>query len=132
MGWHLPSDAEWNALMKFVNPSCSDNSNCAIAGTKLKATSGWDWNNWQDISGNGTDDYGFSALPGGYGYSYGGSNGGFSNDGHLGIVGYWWSTGVNYNNNYTYFWYMGYDQKSTSYNSYPNGYYFFSVRCVKD
>jgi len=48
--------------MKYVNPDCSDNSGCAGAGKSLKATSGW--NN----SGNGTDDFGFSALPGGYGY----------------------------------------------------------------
>jgi len=48
-GWHLPSDAEWTTLADFVggNPQ-----------TKLKATSGWG-------SNNGTDDYGFSALPGG-------------------------------------------------------------------
>jgi uncharacterized protein (TIGR02145 family) len=35
-------------------------------GTKLKAVSGWINN------GNGTDEYGFSALPGGYSNSYGG------------------------------------------------------------
>jgi len=52
-GWHLPSDAEWTQLTNFVGGE--DN-----AGTKLKAKSGW-LNN-----GNGTDNYGFSALPGGY------------------------------------------------------------------
>jgi len=31
-GWHIPSNADWNVLMKTVNPSCSDNSNCAGAG----------------------------------------------------------------------------------------------------
>jgi hypothetical protein len=40
-GWHLPSSAEWNVLMKFVNPSCTDNNGCDGAGTKLKATRGW-------------------------------------------------------------------------------------------
>jgi len=79
-GWHLPSDAEWNTLMKFVNPSCSDNSHCNGAGTKLKATSDL----WRS-NGGGTDDYGFAALPGGYGDSYDGSfgSGGKSGD--------WWS-----------------------------------------
>jgi hypothetical protein len=38
----------------------------------LKATSGW--NNYNGQSGNGLDEYGFSALPGGYGDS-GGSYG---------------------------------------------------------
>jgi len=57
-GWHLPSDAEWTLLENAVGGS-------SVAGTKLKATSGW-YNN-----GNGTNEYGFSALPGGGGYSGG-------------------------------------------------------------
>ena len=65
-GWHIPSSADWYALVKFVNPNCSDISInkilCANAGIKLKAASGWS-------SGNGTDDYGFSVLAGGFGYS---------------------------------------------------------------
>jgi uncharacterized protein (TIGR02145 family) len=76
-GWHLPSNAEWNVLMKSVNPSCVDNSNCDGAGTKLKATSGWNG------SVTGTDELGFSALPGGYGSS----NGSFGN---VGGGGSWW------------------------------------------
>jgi uncharacterized protein (TIGR02145 family) len=53
------------------------------AGTKLKATSGW--NDYNGSSGNGTDEFGFSALPGG------GSalSGGFSN---VGDFGSWWSS----------------------------------------
>jgi len=50
-GWHLPSDAEWSTLTNYVG---SDE------GKKLKSTSGW------NSSGNGTDAYGFTALPGGY------------------------------------------------------------------
>ena len=48
-GWHLPSKDEWNTLMTTVG---SD-----TAGKKLRARDGWD--------SNGTDDFGFSALPGG-------------------------------------------------------------------
>jgi len=51
-GWHLPSRAEWNTLVDYVGGS---------AGKKLKSTSGW----------NGTDNFGFSALPGGGRYSDG-------------------------------------------------------------
>jgi uncharacterized protein (TIGR02145 family) len=50
-GWHLPSDTEWTQLTDFVGSN---------PGTKLKAKSGWNSN------GNGNDDYGFSAFPGGY------------------------------------------------------------------
>jgi len=55
-GWHLPSEAEWNVLINYAGGSTA-------AGTKLKATNGW--NDYEGESGNGTDDYGFSALPGG-------------------------------------------------------------------
>ena len=78
LGWHLPSDDEWQVLVIF-------GGGFDVAGTKLKATNGWDSNNWDKISGNGTDDYGFSALPGGcfcvgYGFL------------KVGKIGYWWST----------------------------------------
>jgi uncharacterized protein (TIGR02145 family) len=69
-GWHLPTQAEWNTLRTAVGGS-------ATAGTKLKAISGW----WD---GNGTDAYGFAALPGGRGYE----DGYFSDAGSLGR---WWS-----------------------------------------
>ena len=69
-GWHLPSDAEWTALTSYVGTN---------AGTKLKANSAL-WNS----NGKGTDDFGFSALPGGGGYS----SGSFVN---VGDDGNWWS-----------------------------------------
>ena len=56
-GWHLPNDTEWIALASFVEK----NSNCSnCAGAKLKANSSL----W--VSGKGTDNFGFTALPGGY------------------------------------------------------------------
>jgi len=116
-GWHIPSSADWNVLMKFVNPSCYDNSSCAGAGTKLKATSGWGSN------GNGQDTYGFSALPGGSGYS----DGSFSD---VGDCGYWWSSSES-NANYAY--------ARGMYSSNEGAYYYsinkddlFSVRCLQD
>jgi uncharacterized protein (TIGR02145 family) len=80
MGWHIPSGADWNVLMKSVNPNCSDNTTCEIAGTKLKAASGC----YND--GNGTDDYGFSGLPVGEAVNL---NGTFYS---FGLYGTWWST----------------------------------------
>ena len=53
-GWHLPSNEEWTALTDFVGGA-------ATAGTKLKARDGW------NEDGNGTNDFGWSALPGGSG-----------------------------------------------------------------
>jgi uncharacterized protein (TIGR02145 family) len=77
-GWHLPSQSEWDMLWQIIG--------WAIAGRTLKATSGW--NNRDDgSSGNGTDDYGFSALPGGMGGSSIGS-------GCIDLYsrGYWWTS----------------------------------------
>ncbi|MDR0517359.1 MAG: hypothetical protein LBH25_09995 [Fibromonadaceae bacterium] len=53
-GWHLPSGTDWNVLMKFVNPSCSDNKSCDGTGIKLKAKSGW--KDDRGKSGNGTSE----------------------------------------------------------------------------
>jgi uncharacterized protein (TIGR02145 family) len=116
-GWHLPSDAEWGALMQFVNPSCSAAANCANAGTYLKATSGWNSN------GNGTDAHGFSALPGGFG----GSSGFF--DG-VGGYGYWWSA-TESNASYAYGRSMSYSYAGVLRDD-DDKTILYSVRCVQD
>ena len=108
-GWHLPSKSEYEMLDKAVG---GEN----VAGKKLKAKSCWSNN------GNGTDDYGFSALPGGNG-SPGGS---FNN---VGNFGYWWSA-TEYDSNRTYHRYMGYD--SGTHWDYLGKSYLHSVRCVQD
>ena len=60
-GWHLPTKAEFETLFTTVGGQ-------STAGIKLKSTSGWN-----DIGGNGTDDYSFSALPAGMkDYKFGG------------------------------------------------------------
>jgi uncharacterized protein (TIGR02145 family) len=107
-GWHLPSEAEWSALVTAAGG--------ATAGKNLKSKTGW------NSSGNGSDVYGFSALPGG-GY-HGGS---FTNAGNYGN---WWKA-TEYDSNYAYIQYMGYsyDYVSWGYNYKSDG---FSVRCVKD
>lgn len=51
-GWHLPSKTEWETLFSAVGGE-------STAGKALKSSSGW------SSSGNGTDDFGFSALPAG-------------------------------------------------------------------
>lgn len=51
-GWHVPSDSEWDTLMTAVGGT-------NIASSMLKSAYGW------TSSGNGTDTYGFRALPAG-------------------------------------------------------------------
>ena len=114
--WHLPSDTDWNVLMKFVSPGCTDNNTCAGAGTKLKAASGWG-------GGNDTNDYDFSALPGGYGYS-----GGYFGNG--GSIGYWWSARES-SANYAFYRRMSYYYEPV-YRDYGDKSDLYSVRCVQD
>ena len=73
-GWHIPSRVDWRILGEYV-----DNS-----GAKLKATSGW-------VENDGTDEFGFSALPGGYAMPGGIFSVPNEVFGSVGINGYWWS-----------------------------------------
>ena len=63
-GWHVPSDEEWKELEMYLGMSQSEADAFVSRGTneggKLKSTSGWNDN------GNGTNESGFSAVPGGY------------------------------------------------------------------
>jgi len=109
-GWHLPSMVEYEVLDRAVGGK-------NVAGKKLKAKSGWNEN------GNGTDEHGFSALPGGYRKPY-------SDFDLAGAVGLWWSSSA-YFWLYAYYWRMDNNTKNTSIAS--NGQaVLFSVRCLQD
>jgi len=109
-GWHLPIRQEWEDLYTAVGGA-------GLAGKKLKASSGWNNN------GNGTNDYGFSALPGGGR----GSDVGFVDAGYY---GHWWTATERVDGN-AYLQRMGYydDDVNESYYYKDGGY---SVRCVAD
>ncbi|MDR2593342.1 MAG: hypothetical protein LBC87_01040 [Fibromonadaceae bacterium] len=133
-GWHIPSSEEWAALAKSVGGAMQPNikndlegteylGGAADAGAKLKAKSGWNGN------GNGTDDYGFAALPGGQINRY-------AEFAKIGEGGYWWST--------TQFTFGGYAAQSAQHWAMANNSSDFitsphyaktegySVRCIKD
>ena len=108
-GWHLPSHTEWYILFMAVRAS--------IAGTELKSTSGWYDN------GNGTDDFGFSALPAGLMHGVG----------HYydeGDFAYFWSS-TEGGGDYAYDMYLfsDYNDARLSDDYKDHG---FSVRCLKD
>lgn len=109
-GWHLPSMDEFEALLKAVGGS-------SVAGVKLKATSGWTEN------GNGTDAFGFAALPAGFRDA----------DGLFGFqdsCAYFWSTTEVYFAN-SYFMDMYFRNTSADILG-DNKDIAFSVRCIKD
>jgi len=110
-GWHLPNVEEWDVLRTEAGGS-------SIAGGKLKARSGWNGN------GNGTDNYGFSALPGGI-YSSWSSN--FS---AIGYDSYWWSA-TEFNASYAYYRYIYHSSAYAGGNSSEKK-DLYSVRCVQD
>ena len=108
-GWHLPTKAEFETLFTAVGGK-------STAGKVTKSTSGW------YSSGNGTDDFSFSALPAGLRYI---------NDNHnLGRNAHFWSTteSSSYNAYYMYL-YDSADEACLSYDSKILG---LSVRCLKD
>jgi uncharacterized protein (TIGR02145 family) len=106
-GWRLPSDNDWENLTTTVG---------SVTANKLKARSGWSDN------GNGVDEYGFSALPGGNRIR----KDKFEN---AGLGGFWWtatesgSGAYNRRMGHSSGYLVRYDNHA------GNGY---SVRCVKD
>ncbi|MCL1957645.1 MAG: hypothetical protein FWF63_10005, partial [Fibromonadales bacterium] len=125
--WHIPSNEDWNVLMKFINSRCSDNSRCDGAGTKLKATIGW--NSYNNDVPSGSDDFGFYALPGG--------SSGYSDSTFFGVGsnGEWWSSfeygSVDFGSDYASSRSMSNYDEAVSYSSRMKS-YLASVRCVKD
>jgi uncharacterized protein (TIGR02145 family) len=111
-GWHLPSDAEWGTLETFLGGS-------GVAGGALKSTSGL----WTSPNTGATNSSGFSALPGGYRYTYGT----FAN---IGYNSCFWSSSessstlavIRYLNYFNSDIFRGYDYK----------YGGFSARCTQD
>ena len=109
-GWHVPTVAEWKTLRDFLGKES--------AGAKMKSSNGWNEN------GNGSNQSGFSGLPGGERMI----NEKFYN---LGKDGNWWSsTGssdaeypriFNLHNSYNDVSDYGKDKE-----------YGMSVRCLKD
>jgi len=124
-GWHIPSETDWERLIHAVGDPSQ-------AGVRLRSKTGWNYNNY------GTDNYGFSALPGGYGvydeYYYLATDNLY--DG-IGSSGYWWgATALRLGSNSICFPRFGIfydiDFIGLTYVNSGNIVYLFSVRCVED
>ena len=117
-GWRLPRSLE---LYWILSEAIGGRE---MAGTKLKATDGWDWYTYDDISGNGTDDYGFAALPGG---SFEFNRDSFNDENQR---GFWWSSSESRNNG-VHILRLQYDANSSGWNM-SDKKSFSSIRCVKN
>lgn len=110
VGWRVARDSDWREVTDFLGGEDA-------AGTKMKKSSGW------SEKGNGSNESGFSGLPGGSRnlrgeYAYGG------------VAGYWW-TSTETDDEMA--WYRVIDESPwyvyrTNYSK-ANGY---SVRCVRE
>ena len=116
-GWHLPSQSEWEALIVAVDGSITEYTSSNTAGTKLKSVTGW------SSSGNGTNAFGFSAVPAGYRYY----NGDYLSEGN---DAFFWSS-AEYDSNYAYGMNL-YCNLDYAFLFSDNKILGFSVRCLKD
>ena len=113
-GWHLPSEAEWDELSKFLG----DN---AEGGGKLKEEGTI---HWIDPNAGATNSSGFSALPAGGRFF---DNNPFK---YFGEYAYFWTTTESVTSFASYYYlYTGDEYLHTSSNAMQFG---FSVRCIQD
>jgi uncharacterized protein (TIGR02145 family) len=113
-GWHLPSHTELNTLLSYVGYP---------EGKKLKSASGWF--SYNGTSGNGTDDYRFSALPGGARNT----DGSFD---FAGGSGQWWTATEDKDGSWAYGMYIFNYSVDLIYDITSVKSKGLSVRCVKD
>jgi uncharacterized protein (TIGR02145 family) len=128
-GWHVPTNVEWTALTDFIGgtgaPHGNELKSCRQENSPLGGECDtFDHPRWdQDNSDRGTDDYGFSGLPGGNRYY----EGLFYT---VGRNGNWWtstessSTKAFYRNLSRIYGYVG----SSTFNKGSGK----SVRCIRD
>ena len=134
-GWHVPSDAEWDTLTRYVfsknEYKCGDGcgewqaqSNVSCIAKALADTTGWDSSDDPCTPGNipsANNATGFSAVPAGR-YFYGNFN----------SFGSWavFCSATQYDN--TYAWYRFLNGYTRVNRDYDNKGFGFSVRCLKD
>jgi uncharacterized protein (TIGR02145 family)/uncharacterized repeat protein (TIGR02543 family) len=114
-GWRLPTDGDWAELLDFIGGT-------EWAGEKLKTTTGWLKSNFYDY--NGTDDFGFSALPGGM-YDIERGRFVFGHD-----QSHWWSA-TRSDDGVSSALYLHEGMSSVEIRGYGES-YLLSVRCVQD
>ena len=121
-GWHVPTDDDWKQLEMYLGMSSSEADDTGWRGTdegsKLKATSGW------NEDGNGTDESGFSALPGGQRFY----NGTYQFEG---IMGFFWTSTEVVSNDWNWSRYMDRNHSDIYRATYTKR-YGYSIRLVRD
>lgn len=114
-GWHIPSEDDWETLTDYLGGEY-------FAGGRLKEQG---FNHWKIPNTGASNDFGFSALPGGY--RTGASSGTFRASGYIG----WWWAGKEYDLDWARNRTVAFDSEEIAKGRglKTNGY---SVRCLKD
>ncbi|MDA9986484.1 fibrobacter succinogenes major paralogous domain-containing protein [Crocinitomicaceae bacterium] len=122
-GWHIPTDEEWTSLIFYLSDKESEEVDIYgnEVGIKLKNKKGWKRDKPKRGSSRnkdykGTNESGFSALPGGSREDYLDYRG-------IGYHGSWWSISQSY---------WGLSFNSPILYSEDEYWGFFSVRCIRD
>jgi uncharacterized protein (TIGR02145 family) len=110
IGWHVPSNDEWSLLIDNLGGE-------GVAAKKMKSSDGW------IAKMNGTNESGFTALPGGYRY--------YDGD-FIAIGGYggWWSS-TEGSSDKAWNRYLGV-VSSIFFRDFKDKKEAFSIRCLKD
>jgi uncharacterized protein (TIGR02145 family) len=112
IGWHVPADKEWTTLTDYLGGQY-------VAGVKLKEAGNKHW-----ITIGGTNETGFTALPGGNRVYYSGS---FKD---IGMEGIWWSSS-DYLSSFAWCRFIFYNlDEIFRVDNYKK--WGFSVRCIRD
>ena len=117
-GWHIPSDAEWTALITYLGGE-------SVAGGKMKSTGTIEAGTglWYDPNAGATNESGFTGLPGGSR----GNGGGFYG---LSYAAYFWSSS-GYIGSYVWYRRLYYTDDEVS-RFFDGKTYGRSVRCIED
>jgi len=124
-GWRLPTKSDFEALVV----AASGDAARPLAGAALKAKDGW------FKKGNGSDEFGFNALPAGYRGAISKADDGTISSGKFDGIGgyaYFWSATEDPENpeSNAYYLFLAFNSKSASVNSFSKNDY-RSVRCVQ-
>ncbi len=105
-GWHVPTDAEWTALIDYLDPAAvnsdSEGTQSTVAGGKMKEAGTI---HWRSPNTGATNESGFTGLPGGGfdpedtfdgkgSYAYWWSSTDNGNDAWIRQLGYWYGDAI--------------------------------------
>jgi len=128
-GWRLPTKEDFEALVAATSGEVAQSSSQSRAGLALKSRDGW------FKKGNGSDEFGFNALPAGYRVAISKADDGTISGGKFDGIGgyaYFWSATEDSENpeSNAYYMFLAFNSKSASVNSFSKNDY-RSVRCVQ-